>query len=127
MSHYTPIPLILSTCFFLCFAQAAMAEIVECVDSAGSITYTDVPCKAGEDAVRLGKSVDKVAIKEKLTTQQNKYSATQHVREAVGVDKPSAGNGLTTDMSTLKSARESMASMDRVSKLSRQQMFASSY
>ncbi|MGZ5819753.1 MAG: hypothetical protein ACXWJD_13525, partial [Burkholderiaceae bacterium] len=55
------------------------------------------------------------------------YSATQHVREAVGVDKPSAGNGLTTDMSTLKSARESMASMDRVSKLSRQQMFASSY
>jgi hypothetical protein len=109
------------------FAQAAMAEIVQCVDSAGSVTFTDVPCKAGEDAVRLGKSVNKAEIRKKVVAEQGTYSATPHVREAIGMDKQALGQSLATDAATLKAARETLLSMDRVSKLPRQQVFASSY
>jgi hypothetical protein len=105
------------TCFLMLFADTAMAEIVKCTNSVGAVTFRDVPCKAGEDAVRFGSSANPAPVKEKL-------SSPAYARAPIKIDKVPPDHGLGTDVATLKAAKEMQGSLDRLSKLPRQRTLA---
>ena len=125
MSQHSHLPGIFATCFLMLFAETAMAEIVKCIDVKGAVTFRDVPCKAGEDAVRLHSPVNPASEKEKETSQLEKHSATPYPRATIRIDRMPPDHGLATDMATLKAARDALTSMDQVSKLTHQQTYAS--
>jgi hypothetical protein len=117
MSSYQSPVAILVTCLLMLFADTARADIVKCTNSAGAVTFRDVPCKAGEDAVRLGSPINPAPVKEKL-------SAPAYAHTPIKIDKVPPDHGLGTDVATLKAAKEMQGSLDRLSKLPRQQTFA---
>ncbi|MGZ3236456.1 MAG: hypothetical protein ACXWIN_03275 [Burkholderiaceae bacterium] len=101
------------------------AEIVKCIDAQGAATFRDIPCKAGEDAVRLHGSVNLAPEKEKATSQLEKRTAIQYPRTTIRIDRAPSDHGLGTDVATLKAARETLMSLDQISKIAHQQTYAS--
>jgi hypothetical protein len=117
---------ILAACLLLVLSDAVMGgEIVECINSQRMITFRDVPCRAGEDALHIfaadGTPLDAKA--KKVATSENQH-AVNYAHPVIRIEKVAADHGLATDVATLKAAKEVLASMDRLSKLSHQQAFA---
>ncbi|HEY8101113.1 MAG TPA: DUF4124 domain-containing protein [Burkholderiaceae bacterium] len=130
MSQRSPlyiIHIIFATCLFMLFTETTMAaEIIKCIDAKGAVTFRDVPCKAGEDAVRLPGSINPVPENGQAMSQSEKHSAIRYPHAIIRIDKVPPDHGLSTDVATLKAARETLMSLDKVSKLMHQQTYASS-
>lgn len=102
-----------------------MAEIIKCIDVTGAVTFRDVPCRAGEDAVRLPDSINFAPATGQASSRMEKHAVIQHPRAIIRIDKVPPDHGLGTDVATLKAAKEVLISMDHLSKLAHQQAFAS--
>lgn len=126
MSSHSFIPLIFVTAFLMVRADAANAEIVKCTNHAGAVTFRDVPCKAGEDAVRIYGPSGNVLEKGKTLAVMKNQTPAKQISTAKRVGRPPINYGLRTDVATLKMAKEALVSSDRLSKLTHQQTFASS-
>ena len=124
MSPHPVFHSLLATCFMTLCANAAMAEIVKFINSAGAVTFWDVPCKAGEDAVRLFGPVNPGMVKIQANSPSGIRPASVYAHAPVKIENVPPDHGLGTDVATLKAAREMLASMDRLSKLSHQQAYA---
>lgn len=125
MSPHPVFHTLVAACLLSLTATSAMAEIVKCVNSAGAVTFRDVPCKAGEDAVRLFGPVNPGMRKEPAASLADKQPAAASGRATVKIERVPPNHGLGTDVATLKAAREILVSMDHLSKLSHQQAYAS--
>jgi hypothetical protein len=124
-SHSLITPIIIAT-FLMMMADTALAEIVKCTNHAGAVTFRDVPCKAGEDAVRIYGPDGNVLEKSRAVSVMKTQPAAKQVSTAKRVVRPPINYGLGTDVATLKMAKEALATSDHLSKLTHQQTFASS-
>lgn len=127
MSRFPHPRSIVISCLMLLSAQVAIAKIVECVDPSGAVTYTDVPCKVDEDAISIGRAIDKPIIKETVSLQKEKKATTGQAGAVIALAMQNKHHGLGTDVATMKAARDMIASMDRNSKLAHLQTFTTSY
>ena len=92
----------------LVFSGLAKAEIVQCTDNGGLVTYTDVPCKAGSDAAPASRTV---AVKAKALSPKA-FVLAQKARETTWAKKPASDRNLPLDVATAKAARSSFLEID---------------
>ena len=92
-------------------APAALAQnpIVKCVDSAGRVTLTDMPCEAGTTTVRMAnmpgtEGVTRVAPYPLVAERAVLPPARTLQRQAVPMERVAA-RPLSSDVATLKAAR----------------------
>jgi hypothetical protein len=107
-------------------ASQAHAQIVECITSNGVITFRDSPCRAGEDALRIFGPDGAPRIPAQGAAPGLKHAAATYHHPTVTIQRVLADHGLSTDVATLRAAREVLASRDRLSKIAHQQALARS-
>jgi hypothetical protein len=117
------VALILISC--LGFAERARADIIECVDEAGAVTFTDVPCKSAADAKRGAARYSAEVAQARNSATSAKATAGQHGRPAKSENRLPSYSGLDTDVATLKAAKSSLLMMERASAMARHQALAS--
>jgi hypothetical protein len=111
-------------CMLVVFAGFARADIVQCVDDTRAVTYTDIPCRNGDDAARVAVLINPSAAGAKVAPSKRTFAAPRKVREAISVKKRESNRGLALDVTTLKAARSSMLLNDQESYFLRQQKLA---
>lgn len=109
---------------FIAFAAPAKAELVRCVDEAGSVSITDVPCRSGVKAVPA-RAVPKASTGGgKGSPQAKRFAAAERARAIASANKPANSRRLALDVATLKAARVAMLSNDETSAMKRQEALA---
>jgi hypothetical protein len=126
MSPRLHIHFVLIGCSLMVLAEQASAQIVECITRNGVITFRDVPCRAGEDALRIFGPDGTPRTGASGAAPGIKHAAVTYHRPTVTIQRVPADHGLSTDVATLKAAREVLASMDRLSKIEQHQALAKS-
>jgi hypothetical protein len=100
------------------------AEIVQCSEQTGAVTFTDAPCKSQAVVQRVDDTIPTVAARTKASLQQTNFAAAEKTRAAASTNKRTPYRRLAVDVSTLKAAKVSLVSMDDASALVRQQALA---
>jgi hypothetical protein len=109
-------------CFMLLvFAGPAGADIVQCVDEAGMVTYTDVPCKKGVDAAQVSALGNRSTVKLRVASTVGTLAVARVSRDGAWTKAGTGNRRVGLDMETMKAARSTMLMMDRTSSLSHQQ------
>ncbi len=130
MTQHHFAPAIFVACVLMAFAGSANAGIVKCIDKAGAVTFTDVPCNINSNTVNVSGVIETapsatgVAVGIKVLPQAGNFAAAEEVRATAWANKPAANRGLSLDVETLKAAKAAMMSADRASALVRQQTLA---
>jgi hypothetical protein len=124
MIKHTYFQSILLSCLLTASAQAAMADVFKCVDETGSITFTDIRCKVEDDAIRSDTPVDSMPSKEQVISPAGKFVSAKYSHSAA---KAAMSHSMSTDVATMKAAKEATVSMDRVAALSAHLTFSRSY
>lgn len=112
------------SCMLVVIAGFAKADIVQCVDDTGTITYTDVPCQIGDDVAQTSALANSSAISPKVSSRADIFVTAGAARKATWGNKSAINRTLALDVVTLKAARSSMLLMDQASSLSRKQKLA---
>jgi hypothetical protein len=122
--HYLTYAIFLG-CMLVAFTEFASADIVQCIDDTGAVTYTDVPCRNGADAARSSGLSTPSAFSANSAPPARIVAIADEPREAVAVMKRMQRRGLALDVATLQAARSSMLLTDQASSVLRQQKLAS--
>ncbi|QAU35498.1 DUF4124 domain-containing protein [Janthinobacterium sp. 17J80-10] len=99
----------------------AAGAVSQCIDDAGSVTYTDQSCHAEARAVDAGPASGPRPVKAKVINAVNNYSAAEEARRVAWAMPRAPQRSLEPDISTLKAARLSMSFDDQARRLARQQ------
>ena len=102
---------VLLGCMLLILTGPAKADIVQCTNSSGMVTYTDVPCKLGSDSAPVSTVADIVEAKPKASSPQA-FVLGQKVQETPWANKPASGRNFPLDVATAKMARSSFLEID---------------
>lgn len=113
--------ILLFACALLAFSGTAQAAIVQCIDAKGSITFTDVPCKADADTVHSYGMREASPLVSGNSMQANHFAAAEQARATASTKRRTAKRRFPLDVATLKAARIAMQSIDHASALVRQQ------
>jgi len=111
-------------CLLVAFADFANADIVQCIDGAGAVTFTDVPCKKSADVVRVSVSADSSSVSGGAALLARSATAAGKIHPSGSVKKPARKRGLALDVATMRAARSSMLLRDQESYLLREQKLA---
>jgi hypothetical protein len=105
-------------------AAWADAGIVQCIDAAGSITFTDAACNTAADAARASNAPQTVSdnIKISPATVNPRTTKKAHAAKREGESMQNRRSAL--DASTVRAAKVSLLAMDEASALIRQQVLA---
>ena len=114
---------VFAACLLIAFSVSARAEVVQCIDDTGSVTFTDLPCNADADAVPVG-AVKTPAAATKGELQARNFAAAEQARTAALAIKHRQKRALSVDAATMGSAKLSLISKDREAVLARQQALA---
>lgn len=112
---------VFATCLLIAFSVSARAEVVQCIDDTGSITFTDLPCNADADAVPVAGAISTPAPATKAALQARNFAAAEQARTAALAVKQKQKRGLAVDAATMETAKLSLIAKDREVALSRQQ------
>lgn len=113
---------ILFTSLMLAFAAPASAEIVQCVASTGTVTFTDRAC--GADTISsavTGWTETAPAANAAPLLHNGRFAAAEKARTLVWANKSAVARRLAVDVATMSAAKASMEALDIESALSRQQ------
>lgn len=108
MTYHSFTKSVLLGCMLLVFSGLAKADIVQCTDNGGLVTYTDVPCKPGSDAAPVSRTV---AVKAKALSPKA-FVLAQKARETTWAKKPASDRNFPLDVATAKTARSSFLEID---------------
>lgn len=122
MARHTFTYAVFFSCLLVAFANFANADIVQCIDDAGAVTFTDVPCKKSADVVRV--SADSSSVSGGAALLARSATAAGKIHPSGSVKKPARKRGLALDVATMKAARSSMLLRDQESYLLREQKLA---
>ncbi|OGB26757.1 MAG: hypothetical protein A3I66_21610 [Burkholderiales bacterium RIFCSPLOWO2_02_FULL_57_36] len=111
----------LLACALIAFTASAKAEIVQCVDEAGLITFTDVPCNADAISVRMPGSIKGSRAGAGDSPQAKRFAAAEQARAAASAGKAANNRRVALDVATSSAARASLLAIDQASTLQRQQ------
>lgn len=124
IKHHT-VPTVLFAFLLVASAGSAQADIMQCVDAKGQVTFTDVAC--GTDADADADASGALAPKEVKPTiispssQKKRLMAAEKARSVAWAKKRPASRALALDVATMSAARAVMTTMDHASDLARQQ------
>ncbi len=105
----------------LAFSGAVQAEVVQCENAAGGITFSDVPCQTSEKTVRASDADQSLPADTKASPAISSFVAAERARAAAwAVKRPPRGR-LADDVATIKAARSSLILLEHASDLARQQ------
>jgi hypothetical protein len=99
------------------------AEIIRCVDNAGSISFTNSQC-AYESRDAQASAVKVVPVKGMINFQKEKFAAAEKARTITAFNTMTDRRSLSIDQMTVHGAKASTDSMDIESDLARQQASA---
>jgi len=105
-------------------AGAASADIVQCTDAVGSVTFTDVACKTAADAARASGASETMSGNIKILSSTGNPHAVKQVHGAKRERESTRHRRSTLDMSTVRAAKVSLLAIDEASALIRQQALA---
>lgn len=123
MTKYKPVLAVAVTCMLIAFAGSAKSDIVQCIDSEGAVSFTDLSCVSGSQklAVAPFKSLP-------VPLVQASASPVKATLKSTGLElqvKNNAGaRTFAVDATTMSAAKASMVSLDLASDLARQQALA---
>lgn len=119
---------ILLACILAACAGFARADIVQCVDESGTVSYTDVPCQNDADVTRapvLSKpTAVRIPLRIPLPSVSGRFATAEKARKAASAKKHASKRRLAIDVETLKGAKSSALLTDQASFLLRQQKLA---
>ena len=111
--------------FFACALSAsagmANAAIIQCLDDAGGMSFSDTACKDEADAVPAIHTVKIAPAATRARTPAIDFSAPERVRAAGDATRTPSGRGMAGDTAMLKVAKVTMTSIDAPGLLARQQ------
>jgi hypothetical protein len=106
--HYFT-PTILLGCILFVFGGLARAEVLQCVDDRGAVTYTNLPCENNTDPVPDGAVSSSALAKTKGgVSAAVTYTASEETHESAWAKRPASNSNTALDIETLKAARSSM-------------------
>lgn len=105
-------------------AAWAGAGIVQCVDAAGSVTFTDAACKKAADAARAPGAAETMSGNIKILSSAGNPRTAKKAQEAKREGASARNRRSALDASTVRAAKVSLLAMDEVSALIRQQALA---
>jgi hypothetical protein len=111
MIHYSSTSTIFLGCALLALSGFASADVVQCTDSGGKITYTDVACRHGDNTASVATVSHPVAAKIKALSPKA-FALAQKARESTWAKKPAGARNLPLDVATAKMARSSILEID---------------
>jgi hypothetical protein len=111
MIHSSFTPTIFLGCALLALSGFASADVVQCTDSGGKITYTDVACRHGDNSTSVIPVSRPVTAKTKALSPKA-FALAQKVRESTWAKKPASNRNLPLDVASAKMARSSILEID---------------
>jgi hypothetical protein len=102
-------------------AASAQADIVQCVDATGLVTFTDAACNTAADAERASGPVQTVSGKLKTLPSAASSGAAKKVYAAKREGESMQNRRSVLDASTVSAAKVSLVALDEISALMRQQ------
>ena len=105
----------------IAFSMSARAEVVQCIDDTGAITFTDLPCNADANAVPVPDSIKTPTVATKAGSHGGDLAAAEQARTAALAIKQRQKRGLAIDAATMEAAKLSLIAKDREAALARQQ------
>jgi hypothetical protein len=108
-------------CMLVVFAGVARADIVQCVDGTGTVSYMDVPCQKGANVARASALTKPSALRANVSSPARPTAAARAAREVAWKKRPASNHRLARDVATLEAARSSLLQMDNESSLLRRQ------
>ncbi len=121
MTSHQIIHSIVAACVLTVSTGLARADIVQCINDAGGVTYTDVACATQADADRATYPIDIPAARIAEIAPVSAFAAAEEARSASWAGKRLVKRGHTLDVTTLKAAKAQMISVDLMADLARQQ------
>jgi hypothetical protein len=114
-----PVLAVFISCLLLADAGAAYADarIVQCIDAAGAVTFTDAACHMAADAARASGAQ---AVSDRTEMPRTAKKALRAGQQRASRHKPL----LVPDTSTVRAAKVSLLASDELSALARQQAAA---
>jgi hypothetical protein len=109
-----------AACMLMAVAASANADVVQCIDGSGMVTYTDQPCPAGAQA----EPVAGLTGARNTASSQSGILLVQQTRDTASAARHKPRRGLAPDVVTMQTARSSMISKDHAAILARQQALA---
>lgn len=114
---------LLAACMLIAFAASANADVLQCIDGSGMVTYTDQPCPAGAQAEPVA-GLTGVSTARNTASSQSGILLVQQARDAASAARQKPRRGLAPDVATMQTARSSMISKDHAAVLARQRALA---
>jgi hypothetical protein len=93
----------------------AKADIAQCLDAAGTVTYTNVPCENSSDGTQDSALSSPPVAKTKLASASENFAGASADNEGVWTKKRISTRTVTLDVETMKAARSSMLARDEAS------------
>ena len=101
-------------CMLLMSSGIAGADILQCADAQGGITYTNMPCQNGANLVSPHPATSNI----KLAPAAPTFSAVGDTHESAWARKTASKRHAGPDVTTLQAARTAMQIKDQMSSLS---------
>jgi|GEM_PF-2200933 len=113
-----------AACMLMASAASANADVVQCIDGSGMVTYTDQPCPAGAQTEPVAGLPGISPARNTAASQTGNISLVQQARDAASAAKHKPRRGLAPDVATMQTARSTMISKDQAAILARRQALA---
>lgn len=121
---------IFSAVFVACALSAsagmANAAIIQCLDDAGGMRFTDTACTDDADAVQRIHTDKTAAVGTRARPPAPDFAAPERARVAGDAVRAPSGRGMAVDTAMLKVAKVTMTSIDAPWLLARQQALSDS-
>ncbi len=103
------------------FTGMVQADIVQCIDVDGAVTFTDRACHTAAETVQRADTPYALPLETPASPAAQYFAAAEAARASTWVIKPASQRSLALDVATLKAAKDSLTSIDVASALVRQQ------
>lgn len=117
--YFTPAPFL--ACLLFLLVGLAKAGITQCVDEAGAVTYTNVPCENNTGDTQASALRNPPTIAPKVAPVSEISIDGDDTRRSTWATMRANTRSVTLDVETMKAARSSLLAMDQASHLLRRQ------
>lgn len=111
-------------CLLLAFGGLSRADIVQCINGSGRVTYTNGACEDIDGDNRLLMPNNSLELGERASPPEAQLGATERKGQSQVTGLPASRRRVPLDVETMRAAKESLHAMDRTSALLRRQTLA---
>lgn len=112
---------ILLSCMLIVLCTPAAAEIVQCADENGAVTYTNLPCENSANLAAAAATNIPSPTKVKVASTAATFAAGWEAREGASVKYRASKPSVTLDQRTMAVAKTSTLAIDQATSFLHQQ------